>query len=233
MTAGLAVVTGAAGGIGTATTDLLAAAGYRVVAVDKRPFDSAAAADCQVVDLSDPAAICAFFTSVEQTHGVVSALVNNAGIYLARDFLDYGAADFDAVLDVNLRAAFFCTQHVARRLIATGATGSVVNVGSISGQSGSPDAAYAASKGALIALTRGLGRALAVHRVRVNAVAPGIIETPMAARIPDGRARAYRAQIPVGRFGTPDEVAAAIGYLISPASSYVTASVLDVNGGLQ
>ncbi|MFF0608082.1 SDR family NAD(P)-dependent oxidoreductase [Nocardia tengchongensis] len=232
MTGALAVVTGADGGIGRATTELLAADGYRVLALDRRPFTSAAAIATRVADLSDYRAIGALVDELTAEFGVASVLVNNAGSYLAREFLDYEPEHFDQVMDVNLGAAFFLTQGFARHLIAAGEPGAVVNVGSISGQSGSPDAAYAASKGALLTLTRSLGRSLAAHRIRVNAVAPGIIETPMAARIPEDRARAYQAQIPTGRFGTAAEVAEAIRYLAGPAGSYVTASVLDVNGGL-
>ncbi|MDJ0461616.1 SDR family NAD(P)-dependent oxidoreductase [Streptomyces sp. H27-C3] len=228
----LAVVTGAAGGIGRAVTAELAHAGHRVLAVDVKDDADPAAHAALTADLGVPAAADELFQLIEERYGLPSVLVNNAGIYEARDFLDYDAESYRRVFDINAGAAFFCTQTLARRLIAAGRPGSVVNIASISGQSGSPDAAYGASKGAVIALTRSLGRSLAPHRIRVNAVAPGLIDTPMAARIPADRAADYREQIPQARFGEAAEVASAVCYLAGPGASYVTASVLDVNGGL-
>ncbi|HEV2633900.1 MAG TPA: SDR family oxidoreductase [Actinocrinis sp.] len=229
---GLAVVTGAAGGIGRAITAALAGAGHAVVGVDLVAEADPAASGALAADLADPAAIEQLFQTIEKEHGLPGVLINNAGVYDARDFLDYTPADYRRVFDVNVGAAFFCTQELSRRLIAADRPGSVVNIASISGQSGSPDAAYGASKGAVIALTHSLGRALAAHRIRVNAVAPGIIDTPMAARIPADRAEDYRDRIPLGRFGSAAEVADAVRYLASPAAAYITATVLDVNGGL-
>lgn len=228
----LAVVTGAAGGIGRAVTAALARTGHRVLAVDVEEAADPAAHAVLTADLGAPDAAGDLFRLIEERYGLPSVLVNNAGIYEARDFLDYDAESYRRVFDVNAGAAFFCTQELARRLIAAGRPGSVVNLASISGQGGSPDAAYGASKGAVIALTRGLGRSLAPHRIRVNAVAPGLIDTPMARRIPADRAADYRRRIPQERFGEAAEVASAVCYLAGPGASYVTASVLDVNGGL-
>ncbi|MGW2627346.1 SDR family NAD(P)-dependent oxidoreductase [Micromonospora taraxaci] len=232
QSAPLAVVTGAAGGIGRAVTAALTGSGHRVLGVDvDRAVDPAAYASL-VADVAVPEQVEQLFARINERYGPPTVLVNNAGVYHARDFLDYDPKTYAQVLDVNLGAAFFCTQAFVRALIAAGRPGTVVNVASISGQSGSPDAAYGASKGACIALTRSLGRALAEHRIRVNAVAPGLVDTPMAARIPVERRDDYRARIPAGRFGSPAEVAAAVAWLAGPQSSYVTASVLDVNGGL-
>ncbi|WP_326698622.1 SDR family oxidoreductase [Streptomyces sp. NBC_01754] len=231
-TSPLAVVTGAAGGIGRAVTAALAGAGHRVLAVDVKDDADPAAHAVLTADLGVPAAAEELFRLIEERYGLPSVLVNNAGIYEARDFLDYDAESYRRVFDINAGAAFFCTQTLARRLIAAGRPGSVVNVASISGQTGSPDAAYGASKGAVIALTRSLGRALAPHRIRVNAVAPGLIDTPMAGRVPADRAADYRRSIPQRRFGEAAEVASAVCYLAGPGAGYVTAAVLDVNGGL-
>ncbi len=228
----LAVVTGAAGGIGRAITAELTRTGHRVLAVDVTDDAGPAAHATLTADLGAPQAAEEVFQEIEDRYGLPGVLINNAGIYEARDFLDYDAASYRRVFDVNAGAAFFCTQSLTRRLIAAGRPGSVVNIASISGRSGSPDAAYGASKGAVIALTRGLGQSLAPHRIRVNAVAPGLIDTPMAARIPADRVADYRARIPQGRFGDPAEVAAAVCWLAGPAAGYVTGSVLDVNGGL-
>ncbi|WP_433554066.1 SDR family NAD(P)-dependent oxidoreductase [Micromonospora zamorensis] len=232
QSAPLAVVTGAAGGIGRAVTVALAGAGHRVLGVDGDPAGDPAAYASLVADVAVPEQVEQLFAQIHERYGQPTVLVNNAGVYHARNFLDYDPKTYAQVLDVNLGAAFFCTQAFARALVDAGRPGTVVNVASISGQSGSPDAAYGASKGACIALTRSLGRALAEHRIRVNAVAPGLVDTPMAARIPVERRDDYRARIPVGRFGSPAEIAAAVAWLAGPESSYVTASVLDVNGGL-
>ncbi|MEU9350814.1 SDR family NAD(P)-dependent oxidoreductase [Streptomyces griseoloalbus] len=228
----MAVVTGGAGGIGRAVTAALADAGHRVVSVDRTAEADPAAHAALVADLGDFGAVAALFRRIEEEHGLPGTLVNNAGVYEARDFLDYTPEDYRRVLDVNVGAAFFATQALARALIAAGRPGSVVNVASISGQSGSPDTAYGASKGAVIALTLSLGRSLAPHGIRVNAVAPGLIDTPMAARVPGRRAAEYRERIPLGRFGAAGEVASAIRYLTGAGADYITASVLDVNGGL-
>ncbi|MEU7949474.1 SDR family oxidoreductase [Micromonospora taraxaci] len=228
----LAVVTGAAGGIGRAVTAALTGSGHRVLGVDVDPAVDPAAYASLVADVAVPEQVEQLFARINERYGQPTVLVNNAGVYHARDFLDYDPKTYAQVLDVNLGAAFFCTQSFVRALIAAGRPGTVVNVASISGQSGSPDAAYGASKGACIALTHSLGRALAEHHIRVNAVAPGLVDTPMAARIPAERRDDYRARIPAGRFGSPAEVAAAVAWLAGPESSYVTASVMDVNGGL-
>ncbi|MCH0540395.1 SDR family oxidoreductase [Streptomyces sp. MUM 203J] len=233
MNGALAVVTGGAGGIGRAVTAALAEDGCRVIAVDIRGGGAGPGAHGEVVaDVGDPDAVAGLFRRIEETYGVPDVLVNNAGVYEARDFLDYDAESYRRVFDSNATSAFFCTQAFARLLIAAGRPGSVVNVASISGQSGSPDAAYGASKGAVITLTRGLGRSLAAHGIRVNAVAPGVIDTPMAARIPRERRADYAARVPVGRLGEAGEVAAAVRFLAGPGAGYVTATVLDVNGGL-
>ncbi|MFE9426920.1 SDR family NAD(P)-dependent oxidoreductase [Kitasatospora sp. NPDC006697] len=228
----LAVVTGAAGGIGRAITAALTEAGHPVVGLDLRAEADRSAVAALAADLTDPQQIEEAFDWIEERYGLPAVLVNNAGRYDARDFLDYTPESYRAVLDANLGSAFFCTQGLAHRLIAAGRPGDVVNIASISGQTGSPDTAYCASKGAVIALTQGLGRSLAAHRIRVNAVAPGVIDTAMAAAIPAERAQEYRERIPLGRFGRPEEIAAAVRYLVSPAARYVTATVLDVNGGL-
>lgn len=229
----IAIVTGGAGGIGRAVTAAMSAAGYRVLSVDVTDTAHPAAYAALVADVADPEEAGRLFRLIDEEYGLPDVLVNNAGIYEARDFLDYEPGDYRRVLDVNLGAAFFCSQAVARRLIAADRPGSIVNVASISGQTGSPDTAYGASKGAVIALTISLGRSLAPHRIRVNAVAPGLVDTPMAARVPAARAARYREHIPMGRFGDAAEVASAVCYLAGPTAGYITASVLDVNGGLR
>ncbi|GAA0799398.1 SDR family NAD(P)-dependent oxidoreductase [Spirilliplanes yamanashiensis] len=226
----VALVTGSAGAIGAAIGRALAAAGHHVIGADLRP-DPAAPWRTVVARLDDPAEAAAALADAA-ADGPVTTLVNNAGVYLARDFLTTTPEEFDAVLGANVRSAFFCAQHAARALIAAGTPGTIVNIASVSGRTGSADAAYGASKGAVIALTKSLATALAPHRITVNAVAPGLIDSDMSRRIPADRQRAYRSRIPLGRFGRPEEVAAVVAALAGDAGSYLTGSVVDVNGGL-
>jgi NAD(P)-dependent dehydrogenase (short-subunit alcohol dehydrogenase family) len=227
---GVAVVTGSSGAIGAATCERLAEDGYRVAGFDVQ----APAAGCRqthwAVQLADPVAVATAFHDVAAALGEPSVLVNNAGRYLARDFLDTTPEELDEVLGANVKSAFFCSQVFARR--SAPGPRAIVNVASISGQTGSPDAAYGSSKGALIALTKSLAGVLASYGIRVNAVAPGIVRSPMSERIPPDRQAHYLEGIPLGRFGRPDEVAAVIAMLASPAAGYLTGAVVDVNGGL-
>ncbi|MGC4811694.1 SDR family NAD(P)-dependent oxidoreductase [Micromonospora sp. DT228] len=229
----LAVVTGSSGAIGAATCEHLAAAGYTVAGLDLRPPAPGATHQHLSVDLGDPRAVTAAFERAAGM-GRLAVLVNNAGVYLARDFLDTTPEELDLVLASNVKSAFHCAQAFTRRIAATGdgEPAAIVNVASISGRSGSPDAAYGASKGAVIALTRSLAGALARYRIRVNAVAPGIVHSEMSDRIPADRRRHYLDDIPLGRFAQAAEIAAVIAMLASPAAAYMTGAVVDVNGGL-
>jgi NAD(P)-dependent dehydrogenase (short-subunit alcohol dehydrogenase family) len=185
-------------------------------------------------DLGDPHAVTAAFDELAAALGEPAVLVNNAGIYLARDFLATTAEELDRVLTVNVKSTFWCAQTFARRIAAAGADqpAAIVNVASVSGRTGSPDAAYGASKGAVIALTRSLAGVLAPYRIRVNAVAPGIVHSAMSARIPADRQAHYLDGIPLGRFAEPAEIAGVITMLASPTAGYMTGAVVDVNGGL-
>jgi NAD(P)-dependent dehydrogenase (short-subunit alcohol dehydrogenase family) len=229
----VAIVTGAAGGIGRAVVAALDEDGFFVVALDRAAGPVPGAGIAHGLDLADPQAISERFALLDAEHGTAAVLVNCAGFYEGREFLGYGPESLRYVIDANLTSTFFCTQCVVRRAIVEARTASIINVASISGQAGSPDAGYGASKGAVIALTVSLGRSLVRHGIRVNAVAPGIIDTPMAARIPPDRLAAYLAEIPSGRLGRRDEVAAAVRFLADPSSSYITGATIDVNGGLR
>lgn len=228
------MVTGSSGAIGAATCAHLAEAGYMVAGLDVRPPAAGPGHGHLSVDLADPRAVTEAFDEVAAELGRPAVLVNNAGVYLARDFLDTTAEELDRVLTVNVKGAFWCAQAFARQVVAAGGDepAAIVNVASVSGRTGSPDAAYGASKGAVIALTRSLAGVLAPYRIRVNAVAPGIVQSAMADRIPADRQAHYLDGIPLGRFGRPGEIAAVITMLASATAGYMTGAVVDVNGGL-
>jgi NAD(P)-dependent dehydrogenase (short-subunit alcohol dehydrogenase family) len=163
--------------------------------------------------------------------GRIDVLVNNAGVFERRPALEVEEGDWDRLLDVNLKGAFFCAQAAARAMREQGQGGAIVNVASDAAWSGgiNPCAHYAASKAGLVSITRSLAKELAPHRIRVNAVAPGLITTDMGgtagSTLPDLR-------IPLGREGTPDEVAACVVFLASDEASYVTGANLNLSGGL-
>lgn len=225
------VVTGSSGVIGDALVGEFTARGCRVAGFDTRPGTGAEGHHVEV-DLCRPDDVSAAFATVCDRWGGVDVLVNNAGRYLGTDFLDTSPEQYATVMDANVRSAFLCSQEFARRAVSAGRPGAVVNVASVSGRAGSVDCAYGASKGALIALTRSLGLALARHDIRVNCVAPGVVDSEMADRIPADRREHYLDQVPLRRFGRPAEIAAAVAFLAADDSSYINRAILDVNGGL-
>ncbi|MEU6646731.1 SDR family oxidoreductase [Saccharomonospora sp. NPDC046836] len=231
MNQGLAVVTGSRGGIGRHTCQLLAARGWEVLGVDRRrePEDRYTA---YRLDLCAPDAEAELFTSILAERGTPRVLVNNAGVFGAVPFLDTGADYLDDVFAVNFAAAFRLTQQFVRALVTEGSPGVVVNVASVTARMGGFDVAYAASKAAVIGMTRSLGPELAPYGIRVNAVAPGHVDTPMLrASDPDEIAK-RRTRIPLRRAADPREVAEVIGFLAGDASSYMTGTTVDVNGGV-
>ena len=224
----LAIITGSARGIGLAIKQTLIAASHQVIGIDKE----ASGADTIACDLSDPAQITATFEQIIQQFGTPQILVNNAGIYLVKPWDQLTADDFDQTIAINTRAQFLLSQLFAKALIVQQLPGNIVNMSSVVGQNGSSDIAYGASKGAVLAMTKSLAKALAPHNIRVNAVAPGPIDTVMAARIPADRMEGYKAGIAMKRLGTAAEVAQAVAFLTSEQASYITGAVLNVDGGL-
>lgn len=239
MTADLAgrraLVTGAGKGIGLATARLLAARGADVVALARTQADLdalAAETGAQViaVDLADAASARAAVKAA----GACELLVNCAGINVLESFLDMTDAGCAAVLDVNLRAALIVAQEFARARISAGGGGAIVNVSSIAGHRGFPEhAAYAASKAGLEGATRVMARELGPHGIRVNALAPAITMTELAARAwsDPGKSAPMLARTPLGRFAEPEDVAEAIVWLLGDGAAMVTGAVLPLDGG--
>lgn len=233
------IVTGAARGIGRATALAVGAAGARVLAVDllADELDSLAAElgeghHTQVFDLRDTGAIADLCASAAATLGGLDGLAHVAGVILRRGDLDeVTEEDWDLQYQVNLKATFFLDREAARHMTSGG---SIVNFSSqgwwTGGYGGS--VAYSATKGGVVSLTRGLARTLASRDIRVNAVAPGAVETPMVMDgLTDEARQDFMAQVPLARMGRPDELAHAVTFLLSDAASYITGATLNVSGG--
>ncbi|MCH2168879.1 MAG: SDR family oxidoreductase [Oceanicola sp.] len=234
----IAMITGGAQGIGYACAKALADDGHKVVLVDAKPTVTEAAETLggagYVCDLSKPEAVLALFDQIEAEHGVVAKLVNNAGIALPGNFLDYDLADFDAVLAINLRAVFVAIQRAGRAMVAAGIKGAIVNMSSVNAKLAIPAIpAYCASKGGVSQITKVAALALAEHGIRVNAVGPGSIDTEMMAGV-NANPEAFKiamSRTPLGRVGTPREIADIVAFLCSDKASYVTGETIYADGG--
>jgi 3-oxoacyl-[acyl-carrier protein] reductase len=238
----IALVTGAGQGIGRAIALELAAAGATVglVGTNEAKLNSAAAeiaatgATAQVfpINLADPESIEAGAKAVLEKFGKVEILVNNAGITRDKLVLRMARADWDSVIGVNLTGTFLLTQALLGAMLKN-RWGRIVNITSVVGRTGQAGQVnYSASKAGLIGFTRSLAREVASRGITVNAVAPGYIETPMTAVLNPQQVSAMMANIPLGRSGTPQDVAHAVRFLASDAAAYITGHVLDVNGGM-
>ncbi|HXD38584.1 MAG TPA: 2-dehydro-3-deoxy-D-gluconate 5-dehydrogenase KduD [Rhodanobacter sp.] len=238
----VALVSGANTGLGQAMAIALAEAGADVAAVGRTdPADTAQAVRAAgrrfhwvEASLDTTAPIPAVIETVERELGGIDILVNNAGTIRRNDALDFSEEDWDAVMGVNLKTAFFLSQAVARRLVASKRPGKIVNIASmLSFQGGIRVASYTASKSGLLGLTRLLANEWAAHGINVNAIAPGYFETnnTTALRADEKRQREIVARIPAGRWGVPADLAGAVVFLASAASDYVHGTVLPVDGG--
>ena len=234
-----ALVTGASGGIGAAIARSLHAAGATVGLSGTRvaPLEALAAelgerAHVLPCNLSDAEAVEALPKQAAEAMGSVDILVNNAGITRDQLFMRMSDEDWASVLDVNLTATMRLCRGVLRGMMKA-RWGRIVNISSVVGATGNPGQGnYAASKAGMVGMSKSLAYEVASRGITVNAVAPGFIETAMTAKLTEDQQGAILKQIPAGRMGTPEEIAAATLYLASPAAGYVTGTVLHVNGGM-
>lgn len=232
------VVTGAASGIGRAAAVRLLDEGATVVGGDLRSEGVPDGATALTVDVSDPDSVAAFVAAALDVSGRIDVLLNNAGIGSTANVLECSPEEWDRVFAVNARGIFLCLQAVLPHMLAQG-SGSIVNTASIAGMVGlRARAAYCASKGAVIALTKQVAIEYAGTGVRCNCIAPGTVDTPWVGRLldqaddPDEARAALVARQPIGRLGTADEIAAAALYLASDDAGFVTGSTLVIDGGL-
>ncbi|MDB5731524.1 MAG: 3-oxoacyl-[acyl-carrier protein] reductase [Variovorax sp.] len=242
----VAVVTGAAGGLGLGVAVALAKAGLRVIAVDRSPqvVETAAALagkgltiDSAVLDVTDEEGVRAFVATTLERYGRLDVLVNNAGIHPKVDGERTGVtamstAVWKQVLDVNLTSAFVFSREVIPAMRKNG-WGRIVNMSSRAGRTlvGTAGVHYAASKAGMIGMSRVLAAELAADGITVNCIAPGRIETPMTQQGSDEQRARLMSVIPVGRIGTPQEIGHVAVFLASEQSGYLTGTVIDVNGG--
>ena len=238
----VAIITGAAQGIGLATALKFAAEGATVAVCDLHAEGvDAAVAQCRalgatatghVVNVARREQVDAMVSAVREAHGRIDVLVNNAGITRDARLQKMTLEQFDAVIDVNLRGVFHCAQAVADHMVAQGG-GVILNASSVVGIYGNfGQTNYAASKFGVIGFTKTWSRELGPKGVRVNAVAPGFIETPILATIPSKVLETMREDVPLRRLGRPEEIANVYAFLASDEASYVNGAVIEVAGGM-
>ena len=245
-TRGVAVITGASRGIGAAIATRFATEGFAVACIATSASNAQPTADRLHTDygaptvaigmrVDDAASVAAGIADIEARLGPITALVNNAGVAHVASFLDTDLADFDRVMAVNVRGVFLVGQAVARRMVATGTRGTIVNIGSIAGINGFPKRpVYGPAKAAVHHLTTVMSLDLAEHGIRVNCVAPGYVRTDLVEELIANGAvdeARVRARIPMGELGGVDDIAAAVYWLSSNESRYVTGDTILIDGG--
>jgi 3-oxoacyl-[acyl-carrier protein] reductase len=238
----VAFVTGASRGIGHAIALTLCRANYDVVLaatkiegneqIAEELRSLGASASTVNLDVGSPESVKEAFSKILKDKSRIDILVNNAGITRDGLAMRMKAADWDAVLNVNLNGAFRCIQQVLPGMLRN-RWGRIVNLTSVVGQAGAAGQTnYAASKGGIIAMTKALAQEIGSRGITVNAVAPGYVETDMTSVLPDEVKSKILAQVPLGRIGQPDDIAHAVKFLASEEASYITGHILAVNGGL-
>ena len=238
----LALVTGATRGIGRAIALELGRQGASVVGTATTEAGAAEIGNAlsqagikgagMALNVRDAAGCDALVESVQKQHGDILILVNNAGITRDNLALRMKDAEWDEVMDTNLKAVFRLSRAVMRGMMKA-RWGRIINITSVVGASGNPGQAnYAAAKAGVVGMTKSLARELGSRSITVNCVAPGFIDTDMTRALPEAQRSALLGQIPLGRFGAPEDIAAAVAYLAAPAAGYITGCVLHVNGGM-
>ncbi len=238
----VALVTGATRGIGKAIALRLAADGARVVGTATSDDGAQAIAAMLAegghpgtglrLNVNDAAQIESVLAAVEAQFGPVAILVNNAGVTRDNLLLRMKDEDWDTILDTNAKSVYRLSKAVLRGMMKA-RSGRIISIGSVVGASGNAGQAnYAAAKAAIVGFTKSLAQEVGSRNITVNCVAPGFIDTDMTKGLPDAARDALLARIPLGRLGTPDDVAHAVAYLAGPGGAYVTGSTLHVNGGM-
>lgn len=248
-----ALITGAGGGIGLAVTQAYLRAGARVTAVDLREAPSEGMnallrshgelLQYVAADVASGTSIAAMVAAARARFGTVTVLFNNAAVFDLAPLLDADEASYQRIFDVNVKGLFFTMQAVLKQMVEAGVQGSVINLASQAGRRGEALVShYCASKAAVISYTQSAALAMAPHGIRVNGIAPGVVDTPMWGQVdalfakveglqPGEKKRAVGEAVPLGRMGSPDDIAGAAVFLASPAAAYITAQTLNVDGG--
>ena len=238
----VAIVTGAGRGIGRSISLALARAGALVVPTDALVWDACSTDieitgagredEAAIMNVTDPKGVEATVNAVLAKHGRIDILVNNAGITRDQLLMRMKREDWDKVLEVNLTGTFICTQAVLRPMMKQ-RSGRIISISSVVGQMGNAGQAnYAASKAAVIGFSKSLAREVASRNITVNVVAPGLIDTDMTRALPPDVQAEWVSKVPLGRFGSAEDVATAVCFLASDDASYITGQVLAVNGGM-
>ena len=238
----IALVTGASRGIGLAIALELGRRGATVVgtatsvggaeSIGKALADNGIQGRGAVLDVTDAASIEALLKDMETNGGMPTILVNNAGITRDNLLLRMSEEEWDSILDTNLKSVYRMTKAVLRSMTKA-RKGRIVSISSVVGAIGNPGQAnYAAAKAGIVGFTKALAREVGSRNITVNVVAPGFIDTDMTRALPEAARTALLGQIPLGRLGTPEDIAAAVAFLASPRAGYITGTTLHVNGGM-